>query len=164
MLETILLSMIMMVGLFLMLLSAVGFIQNKRFFTTAPKEIQEAVRPREERFPGAHTVGWFLMILSLILMIGPVIYGAWDGIQSRFTFWQFFGRFLCMLLLVKAYDILFFDLYLLCRSNFFPHFYPEVKDLVGPHLFGYNKISHIKEIATYPVMSAFLAWICTLLL
>lgn len=40
---------------------------------------------------------------------------------------------------MEAYDILFFDWVLLCHSNFFPHFYPEVKGIVGPQLFGYNK-------------------------
>ena len=34
---TILLAIMMMVGLFLMLLSGVGFIQDKRFFTSGPR-------------------------------------------------------------------------------------------------------------------------------
>lgn len=40
---------------------------------------------------------------------------------------------------MEAYDILFFDWVLLCHSNFFPHFYPEVKGIAAPQLFGYNK-------------------------
>ena len=32
---------------------------------------------------------------------------------------------------MEVYDILFFDWVLLCHSNFFPHFYPEVKGIVG---------------------------------
>ena len=39
---------------------------------------------------------------------------------------------------MEAYDILFFDWVLLCHSNFFPHFYPEVKGIAAPQLFGYN--------------------------
>ena len=57
---TILLAIMMMVGLFLMLLSGVGFIQDKRFFTSAPREVQDVVKPYEERFPGAHALGWFM--------------------------------------------------------------------------------------------------------
>jgi hypothetical protein len=34
---------------------------------------------------------------------------------------------------MELYDILFFDWFLLCHSNFFPHFYPELKGIVGPH-------------------------------
>lgn len=40
---------------------------------------------------------------------------------------------------MAAYDILFFDWVLLCHSNFFPHFYPEIKGIAAPQLFGYNK-------------------------
>ena len=37
MLITLICSLILMAGLFLMLLSGIGFIQDKRFFTSAPK-------------------------------------------------------------------------------------------------------------------------------
>ena len=40
---TLFLSFVMMAGLFLMLWGAVGFVQNKRFFTSAPKAVQDAV-------------------------------------------------------------------------------------------------------------------------
>ncbi len=55
-----------MLGFFLMLYSAVGFIQNKKLFSSAPKAIVEAVRPKEERFKGQHVVGWAMMILSFV--------------------------------------------------------------------------------------------------
>ena len=38
---TLLLSFVMMVALFLLLYAAVALVQDKRFFTTAPKDIQE---------------------------------------------------------------------------------------------------------------------------
>ena len=93
---TIILSAAMMAGLFLMLWSAVGFIQDKRFFTSAPKAAQEAIQPKESRFKGQHAVGWMLMLLSLALTAGAVIAGAYDGIQKDFEFWQFFVRFTMM--------------------------------------------------------------------
>lgn len=160
---TILLSLIMMAGLFLILLAGVGFIQDKRFFTSAPKEVQEAAREREERFPGAHAIGYALAVIALIMIIGPVVYGAMDGIKNHFTFMQFFLRFLIMMWSVKLYDILFFDYYLLCRSHFFTRYYPETAPYLGPHLFGYNWKSHLKEALFLLALSALLAWICTLL-
>ena len=39
-----------MAGLFLMLYSGVGLIQEKRFFTSAPLEVQNAVTDHSERF------------------------------------------------------------------------------------------------------------------
>lgn len=46
---TFILTLVMMAGLFLLLWGAVGFVQDKRFFTTAPKEIQETALPKPER-------------------------------------------------------------------------------------------------------------------
>ena len=163
MILTILLSLVMMAGLFLMLLSGVGFIQDKKFFSSAPQEVQAVVQPREERFPGAHAIGWCMAVISILMMGGAVVYGAWDGIRNGFSFGQFFARFLIMLWGLKAYDILFFDAFLLCRSNFFPHFYPETKPVLGPHLFGYNKKTHLVHIVAMLIGSAVLGWVCTLL-
>ena len=159
---TVILSLLMMLGFFLMLYSAVGFIQNKKFFSSAPKAIVEAVRPKEERFKGQHVLGWAMMILSFAFLIGPVIYGVYDGVMRGFLYWDFFTRFLIMTLSLKAFDILFFDLVLLCHSSFFPHYYPEVKDLVGPHNFGYNKWTHVLHILSFVGISFLLAFLGTL--
>ena len=160
MMLTIVLSLVMMAGLFLMLLAGVGFIQDTRFFTSAPKEVQKVIRPRAERFPGAHALGWCMGILSILMIAGAVVYGGWDGIRNGFGFWQFFFRFLIMILALKAFDILFFDFYLLCRSGFFSHFYPECRTLLGPHLFGFNWKTHLTHFLMTPVICAMLSWIC----
>ena len=163
MLYTIILSITMMAGLFLMLWSAVGFIQNKRFFGSAPKVALDIIQPKGERFKGQHAVGWLMMLLSLVLMAGAIILGAYDGILKVFGLWQFFIRFATMMMLLKAFDILVFDWVLLCHSNFFPHYYPELKGVYGPHLFGYNMKSHLPQIALMLLGSLLAAWICTLM-
>ena len=164
MLVTVILSLVLMAGLFLMLWSAVAFIQDKRFFSSAPKDVQAAVLPRTgERFPGARRLGWKLMILAVALMLFALIYAGLDGAEKGFGFWQLFTRYLIMLLALKAFDILFFDLVLLCHSNFFPRYYPEVKGIVGPHQFGYNWREHLLMIALSPVAAAALAGLCVLL-
>ena len=152
----------MMAGLFLLLWSGIALIQDKRYFTSAPKEIQDAVQPRPERFPHAHVLGFFLVGCAFILMIAPVVIGCIEGIASRYDFLRFFIRFLIMLLGLKLYDILFFDLFLLCHSGFFPHYYPEVKGIVGPHLFGYNWKTHLIHIIVFIALSAGLALLCGL--
>lgn len=161
---TILLSIMMMAGLFLMLLGGVGFIQQKRFFSSAPKQTYDVVpETKPERFPGQHAVGWGMIALSFILMGGALVLGAWDGIRNGFGFRQFFWRFAIMLLGLKAFDIGFFDWFLLCNAglNFFPHFYPETRAVLGHYLFGYNWKTHLSHIVAGVPLSALLAWICT---
>ena len=165
MLVTILLGIMMMAGLFLLLLGGVGFIQQKKFFSSAPQEVQDVLPDTmPERFAGQHALGWVMIVVAILMMLGAMVLGAWDGIENGFTFWQFFVRFVIMLLMLKAYDILFFDWVLLCNAgfNFFPHFYPETKAVLGHYLFGYNKKTHITHIICGFPLSALLAWICTL--
>ena len=85
------------------------------------------------------------------MMVGTIVIGVVAGIQERYELGQFFVRFLIMLLLLKAYDFLFFDWILLCNAgfNFFPHIYPETKEVLGRHLFGYNKKTHLIHIIAF---------------
>ena len=161
---TLLASLMLMAAYFLLLYAGVGLIQDKKFFSSAPKEVLAAIPDRKaERFRGAHALGWCVGSLAMLLFLAAAILAAWDGVRSGFRFCGFFARFLVMLYLMELYDILFFDRVLLCRSNFFPHFYPEVKDVVGPHLFGYNQKTHILHFLLYIPLCAALAWLCTLL-
>ena len=162
MLITMLSILMIMAAYFLVLYGAVGFIQDKRFFSSAPIENLAVIPDRKERFPGAHIVGWIIEIIALLLFIGAAFIGAWDGIRNDFGFLRFFARFLTMLYCMEIYDILFFDWFLLCHSGFFPHFYPEVKGVVGPQMFGYNKKTHIIHFLIYIPVCAVIAFICTL--
>ena len=162
MLLTVVLSLVMMAALFLMLYAAVALVQDKRLFTSAPKDIQAAVQPKSERFPGAHVLGWCLLAVAMLLFAGAIVFGGWDGIRSEYSFGQFFFRFLFMLVSLKAFDVLVFDWFLLCHSQFFPHYYPEVSGLVGPHQFGFNRRSQLMHLLAFLPFSAGLAWICTL--
>lgn len=102
--------------------------------------------------------GWVIEGIAVLLFIG-----VWDGVRNAFGFLRFFGRYLVMLCCMELYDIVFFDRVLLCHSNFFPHFYPELKGVVGPHMSGYNKKTHLLHFAIYPPVCAVAAWLCTLL-
>ena len=154
----------MMAGLFLMLYAGVGLIQEKKYFTSAPQELQDLIPEHTpERFHGAHVLGWILMILSVLILLASLVYAGYGGLQSRFAFQQFFIRYLVMFFLLKAFDIFFFDLFLLCNSGFYPHFYPQVKGHADMHLFGFNAKSHIFQILACIPLSLLLAWICTLL-
>ena len=162
MLMTLLLSLIFIAAVCLLLYAAVALIQNKKLFTTAPKDIREAAVDHPERFRGAHVLGWKLAVISLIIMVGAFVYGGYDGVKNGFTFWQFFLRFIIMLYLWKAFDIICLDWLLLTRSHFFQHFYPETEGCAGYHQFGFNRKGQLIRIAVFPFVSLLLAFICTL--
>ena len=126
---TVLAALMVFAAYFLLLYAGVGFLQDKRFFGSAPKENLDAIPDRKERFPGAHAIGWVLATLALLLFLGAAALAVWDGVRRGFGFGAFFGRFLGILCAMEVYDIVFFDWVLLCHSNFFPHFYPELKGI-----------------------------------
>lgn len=60
MLVSILAAILLMAAYFLVLYGGVGFIQDKRFFSSASKEILDAIPDKKERFRGAHIIGWII--------------------------------------------------------------------------------------------------------
>ena len=160
---TILATAVIFLAYFLLLYGAAGFIQDKRFFASAPKENLAVIPDKKERFRGAHVLGWVIEGLAVLLFLGAAALSVWDGVRSGFGYWSFFVRFLVMLCCMELYDIVFFEWVLLCHSSFFPHFYPELKGVVGPHMFGYNRRTHILHFVLYLPASAAAAGLCMLI-
>ncbi|MCM1192345.1 MAG: hypothetical protein NC389_07930 [Acetatifactor muris] len=159
---TLILSLILMALFFLLLWAAVALVQSKKLFGTAPKDIQAAVLEHEERFPGARLLGWIILIMDVLAFLFVFVYAGWDGIRSGYGFWQFAARFLTMLYLLKAFDMIFFDWFLLTKSRFFQHYYPETEGCAGYQQFGFNRKEQLTKIILFPFLALLLAWICTL--
>ncbi len=160
---TLVLSIAFIASIVLMLWSAVALVQKKALFSSAPKDVQAAIIERkEERFRGARALGTILLILSFVGCAFSFIYGAVNGIQNGFSFWQFFVRFLIMLYLYKAFDMICFDWLLLTKSRFFQHYYPEIEGCEGLEKYGFNLKSQIAKLIAFPFVSLLAAWICKL--
>ena len=160
---TFLLSLLAIGGITLMLYSAVALVQDKRLFGSAPKEAQELIQPKPERFKGQHLFGWALLIISMLMVVAALVLAVWDGVGNNFGFWKFFARFLTILYAYKAFDMICFDYLLLTRSHFFQRYYPEVDGCDSFHKYGFNLKSQIIRIIVYPFICALAAWICTLI-
>lgn len=163
MLLTIFLAIVFCAAITIMLLAAVAFIQEKKFFSSAPKEAQEAILPREnELFYGARAIGWALMVFSILLILGVGVVSIWDGFRSGFTFFQFFLRFVLIFTIYKLYDMICFDYFLLLKFKFFQHYFPEVDRIFSGRKYGYNiKSQLLKLLVIFPGVSVLTAWICS---
>ena len=163
MLLTVFLAIIFCGAITLLLISAVAFIQDRRFFSSAPKEALEVLVPREkELFCGARAMGWVLLILAVLMILGVGVISIWDGFKSGYSFIQFFLRFVLIFTIYKAYDMIFFDWFLLCKFRFFQYYYPEVESVYNGRKYGYNiKSQLLKLLVIFPAASALAAWICT---
>lgn len=95
---TIIATLMLMAAYFLVLYGAVGFIQDKRFFSSAPKENLAAIPDKKERFRGAHIIGWLIEGIAVLMFIGAAVLAAWDGVRIGFGF----GISLCDFLLCST--------------------------------------------------------------
>ncbi len=162
---TIFLAIVICAAVTIMLISAIAFIQDIRFFSSAPKEALQVLKPRNnELFRGARAMGWVLMIISILMILGVIAVSIWDGFRNDFTFKEFFLRFILILTIYKAYDMIFFDWFILCRFHFFQYYYPETESALNGRKYGFNlKSQLLKLLIIFPAVSALAAWICTLL-
>ena len=158
------LAIVFCIAITVLLISAVAFVQDRRFFSSAPKEAQALIKPRDtELFYGARTMGWGLMILSALTILGVGVVSIWDGFRSGFGFGQFFLRFVLIFTIYKAYDMIFFDWFLLCKFRFFQHYFPETAPALDGRKYGFNlKSQLLKLLVIFPAVSALAAWVCTL--
>ena len=163
MLLTIFLALVFCGAITLLLVSAIAFVQDTRLFSSAPREARALLRPRkEELFHGARTMGCVMMIISVLTILGVGVILIWDGLRSDYTFGQFFLRFVLIFTIYKAYDMVFFDWFLLCRFRFFQHYFPETAPALQDRRYGFNlKSQLLKLLIIFPAVSAIAAWICT---
>ncbi len=161
---TIFLAIVFCVAITIMMFAAVAFIQDKKFFSSAPKEAREVIIPRdEELFYGARVIGWTLIAFSILMILGVGVISIWDGFRSGFTFMQFFLRFVLIFTIYKVYDMVCFDYFLLMKYHFFQFYFPEVESVYSGRKYGYNiKSQIVKLLIVFPAASALAARICTL--
>ena len=164
MLLTLFLAVVFCAAMAMMLISCVAFIQDNKFFGSAPKETREVIIQKEhELFYGARVIGWTLFITSVLMILGVGVIAIWDGFRSGFTFRQFFLRFVLIFTIYKICDMTLIDNFLLLKSHFFQHYYPEAAQVMEGREYGFNiKSQLLKLFVIFPAVSALAAWICTL--
>lgn len=84
---TLLSALIIMAAYFLILYAGVAFIQDKRFFSSAPKENLNAIPDKKERFRGAHVIGWIIGIFAILMFAGAFVLAARGSLRSS-TSWS----------------------------------------------------------------------------
>jgi hypothetical protein len=133
-----------------------------------PKDVQECLQPRlveweRHGMTPRRFLGWGILILFCLAYIGLFVFGGIDGLHRGFCFWQFFFRFLIIGGVIKAFDIGALDYYLLTKTHFFQHYFPETEGCAGWQDFGYNRKQQTRQIIMTLIGSALTAWIFTMI-
>ncbi len=130
-----------------------------------PADVQERLKPRIDSLPMSpkRILGWVILILFIIGYIGLFIIGGMDGRKHGFTFQQFFIRFFIIGAVIKAFDIICLDFFLLTKTHFFQHFFPETEGCAGWQDFGYNRKQQIRQCILIVIGSLFMALVFALI-
>ncbi len=162
MVTTLLITLFFCVVMFLVIWAGVAFYPIPKLAEFMPQDIQEKLKDHKAPFKGAKAIGLGIIIVGVVVLIGAFVYAVWDGMRRDYGFLQFFVRFLIILYGEKLFDILGLDYFLITKTHFFQHYFPETEGCAGYHQFGYNRKEQMVRLVSYPFVCAFIAWICTL--
>ncbi len=117
-----------------------------------PKDVQLAAKEHPEPPKSKQLVAHVLLAIFLIAMLGGMIYLGVDGIENGYGFWKLTLRFIVLLYVMKAFDILVQDQWLVMTVGYFKKIYPETADCDGWKDRGFNNMNQIIRIIIYPFM------------
>ena len=130
-----------------------------------PEDVQERLKPRIESLPMSpkRVLGWIILVVFIVSYIALFVIGGLDGKTHGFTYWRYFLRFFIIGAVIKAFDIIALDYFLLTKTHFFQHYFPETEGCAGWQDFGYNREQQLRQIIMIPICCAVMAWVFTLL-
>lgn len=165
---TILLSLTGCTLLFLGIWGVTVTMPTKLLAKNFPEDVQECLRPRLEEWEKQpmsfrRFFGWVILILFCAGYLGLFVIGGLDGLRNGYTFWKFFLRFFIIGAVIKAFDIGALDFFLLTKTHFFQHYFPETEGCAGWQDFGYNRKQQKRQCVMIVAGSLITAWIFTAL-
>lgn len=133
-----------------------------------PADVQEILRPRLEELDSRpmtprRILGWIILVIFIVGYMALFIIGGVDGVKHGFAFGRFFLRFFIIGAVIKAFDIICLDYFLLTKTHFFQHYLPETEGCAGWQDFGYNRKQQLRQCVLIVIGSAVTAAIFALL-
>lgn len=155
----------MMALLFLAILTATLTLPSKALTKFFPDDIRKRLAPRLDDLPmnGKRISSIVILILLVAAMLGLVVWSGVDGIRCGYNFREFLIRFLIIFGGMKAFDIIGLDFFLLTKTRFFQHFFPETDGCAGWKNFGFNRRQQIRHCIAIPFYCSALAGIFTII-
>lgn len=152
MLKTILIALILCTVEILVIVIASPMAKPSIVLRFLPEDVRLAASNHPEPPKGKQMIAHLLLAFFLIAMFGGMIYLGIDGLKSGFGFWQMTLRFIVMLYVMKAFDILVQDQWLVMTIGYFKKLYPETAECEGWKDRGFNNKNQIIRIVAYPFL------------
>ena len=153
MILTIVLAFVGCILLFLMIWEATVTMPFAALAKNFPVDVQEKLKPRIESLPltPKRVIGGIFLVILIMAWLGLFIVGGLDGKVHGFGYWDYAVRFLVIGIAVKVYDIVGLDYFLLTKTKFFQHYFPETEGCEGWQQFGYNREQQTRQCIIIPI-------------
>lgn len=160
---TILLALAGCALLFLGIWGVTVTLPTKLLAKNFPEDVQARLQPRLDNLAMSprRALGWVILALFILGYLGLFVLGGIDGLRRGYGYGQFFLRFLIIGGVIKAFDIIALDWFLLTKTRFFQRYFPETEGCAGWQDFGYNRRQQARQCVMILIGSALTAWIFT---
>ena len=108
-------------------------------------------------------IAHFMLAVFLLAVLGGIIWLGIDGIKNGYGFWKLTLRFIIMLYVMKIFDILVQDQWLVMTLGYFKKIFPETADCEGWKNRSFNNKNQIIRIIAYPFLCMLLSGIFILI-
>lgn len=117
-----------------------------------PEDVRLAGQNHPEPPKKKQIAAHILLGIFLISMLAGMIYLGVDGIRSGYGFWKLTLRFIVLLYVMKAFDIIVQDQWLVMTVGYFKKLYPETAECEGWKDRGFNNKNQLIRIVVYPFL------------
>lgn len=163
MLTTLITSLILCAVEFLTIVLASPMAKPSLILHFLPEDIRAAAKDHPEPPKWKQMIAHILLAVFLLAFLGGIVFLGVDGLKHGYGFWKLTLRFILALYIIKLFDIVVQDQWLVMTSGFFQRIFPETKDCAGWRNRGFNNRNQLVRIVTYPFLcmltAALFRWI-----
>ncbi len=153
MIRTIITALLLCLMEFVVVLAASPMAKPSLVLRFLPADVREAAKDHPEPPMYKQMAAHILFGIFILSMLAGILYIGIDGVKSGCGFPALTGRFILMLYIMKAYDIIVQDQWLVLTVGYFKKLFPETADCAGWKDRGFNNKNQIIRIILYPFLS-----------
>ena len=117
-----------------------------------PEDVREAAKDHVDPPKHKQMIAHCLLAFFLISMLAGIIYIGMDGIREDIGYLQLTLRFVVLLYVMKIFDIVVQDQWLVMTVGYFKKIFPETAKCEGWKNRGFNNRNQIIRIILYPFL------------
>ncbi len=153
MLKTVIVALILCIIEILVIVIASPIADPTVVLRFLPEDVRVAAKNHPKPSKGKQITAHLLLALFLAAMLYGIIYLGIDGIRNGYGFLKLTVRFVVLLYVMKAFDIIVQDQWLVMTVGYFKKIFPETAECEGWKDRGFNNRNQIIRIIAYPFLS-----------